>query len=328
MPRLFILPTDKGGGGDDNSAARSSSIIITLPHPSTGVPTRYLVTRSQRLATAIHEVTIIDHSVAPHSTLISEQSLPEDCDDGEDIAGGCVMSSSQVCIATKVAPFFFLVRVLVRHEPQYRTWEDIFDYLHSETPAYRHIEALLEPELEKITDTIEVTGGGLGCYRLSREKLFRLLSGRITGIANNLPAKLAKTHVTNKLAPVRFDETTPEEMYDLAKRQVAITILAGYLPSSVAAEFMSGFASEKKVLDEFMSKLKEARAQEMMKQKMMVAGAMANNGKHKFEDEDDDSKTLKSKKNGKNGMASNGVRKLQKVDTSGTRKLTSFFAKK
>ncbi|KAK9237718.1 ribonuclease H2, subunit B [Lipomyces kononenkoae] len=338
MSRLFILPAEKGEGG--NSACK----IISLPHPSTGVPTRYLVTRSPL---AVHELTIIDHP-APHSTLIShddDQSLSDCLDDdgggpvaataataaaaheslqtGRDMAGGSIISSSQVCVATPMAAFFFLVRVLVQHESQYRPWEDIFDWLQLETPAYRHIAALLEPELAKITDSVEVTES-MQCYRLSRDKLFRLLSGRITRIANNLPAIVRQTHVTNKLAPVRFDETTPDEMYELAKRQVAITILSGYLPSSVAAEFMCGFASEKKVLDDFMSQLKEARAQEMMKQ-MMVAGVVGNRGKNKFEDEDE---ALKNKKAAKNGMASNGVKKLKKVDTSGTRKLTSFFGKK
>ncbi|KAK9354847.1 ribonuclease H2, subunit B [Lipomyces doorenjongii] len=323
MSRLFIIPA--GDGRDD-----SVSSIVTLPHPSTAVRTRYLVTRSPL---AIHELTIIDHPT-PHSTLISHSSSL-DCDAGptplspvsetsateEDT--GCIISSAQVHIATRVAPFFFLLRVLVQHEAQYRTWEDIFDCLRLETPAYRHISALLEPELEKIADTVE-PAPGIRCYRLSRDKLFRLLSSRITRMTDKLPEILAKTHVTSKLAPVRFDESTPDEMYVRARRQVAITILAGYLPSSLAKAFVAGFESEKRVLDDYVSRLKEARAQEMMRQ-MMMAGA--GNGKRKFEDEDKD-EALKNKKTGKNAHASNGVRKLKKADTTGMSKLSMFFNKK
>ncbi|KAK9331494.1 ribonuclease H2, subunit B [Lipomyces starkeyi] len=323
MSRLFIIPA---GNGSDNSV----SSIITLPHPSTAVQTRYLLTRSPL---AIHELTIIDHPT-PHSTLISDASSL-DCDaaptplspasetSSTEQDTGCVISSAKVHIATRVAPFFFLLRVLLQHEAQYRAWEDIFDCLHLETPVYRHISALLEPELEKIADAVE-PAPGLRCYRLSRDKLFRLLSSRITRMTDKLPAILTKTHVTSKLAPVRFDESTPDEMYVRARRQVAITILAGYLPSSLAKAFVAGFESEKRVLDEFVSRLKEARAQEMMRQ-MMIAGA--GNGKRKFEDEDKD-EALTNKKTGKNGHASNGVRKLKKADTTGMSKLSMFFNKK
>ncbi|KAK9373092.1 ribonuclease H2, subunit B [Lipomyces chichibuensis] len=324
MSRLFIIPAGNGG---DNSV-RS---IVTLPHPSTAVRTRYLITRSPL---AIHELTIIDHPT-PHSTLISNDSS-SDCDAAPTPLSpasetlpteqdtGCIISSAKVHIATRVAPFFFLLRVLLQHQARYRTWEDIFDSLRVETPAYRHISALLESELEKIADTVE-PAVGLRCYRLSNEKLFRLLSSRITRMTEKLPAMLAKTHVTCKLAPVRFDESSPDEMYVRARRQVAITILAGYLPSSLAKAFVARFESEKRVLDEFVSRLKEARAKEVMKQ-MMIAGI--GNGKRKFEDEDKD-EALKNKKTGNNGRhVSNGVRKLKKADTTGMSKLSMFFNKK
>ncbi|KAJ8096823.1 ribonuclease H2, subunit B [Lipomyces tetrasporus] len=324
MSRLFIIPT----GNSESTANAPISSIIALPHPSTAVPTRYLVTRSPL---AIHELTIIDHP-APHSTLISHpsQSGSDDTSTASSPASetspteqdtGSVISSAQMHIATPVTPFLFLLRVLLQHEPQYRTWDDISDCLQLEAPAYRHILALLESGLDKVTDTVE-PAAGLRCYRLSREKLFRTLSSRIARMANNLPAILTKTHVTNMLAPVRFDERTPDEMYDRAKRQVAIAILAGYLPASLAKEFVHKFESEKRMLDEFVSGLEKARAQEMMRQ-MMAAGA--GNGKRRFEDEDGD-ETSKNKK--KNANASNGVRKLKKADTTGMSKLTAFFAKK
>ncbi|KAK9319677.1 ribonuclease H2, subunit B [Lipomyces orientalis] len=330
MSRLFIIPT---GNSDSIAANAPISSIIALPHPSTAVPTRYLVTRSPL---AIHELTIIDHP-APHSTLISPPTRSDSDDTSTTTATsspasetspaeqdtGAVMSSAKLHIATPVTPFLFLLRVLLQHEPQYRTWDDISDCLQLEAPACRHILSLLESGLDKVTDTVE-PAAGLRCYRLSREKLFRTLSSRIARMANNLPEILAQTHVTNKLAPVRFDERTPDEMYDRARRQVAIAILAGYLPASLAKEFVSKFESEKRMLDEFASGLEKARAQEMMRQ-MMAAGAAGNGSKRRFEDEDGD-ETSKNKK--KNANASNGVRKLKKADTSGMSKLTTFFAKK
>ncbi|KAK9464328.1 ribonuclease H2, subunit B [Lipomyces arxii] len=313
MTRILILPTRSDANSDDES----NGSIVSLPHPSSGIATRYFVTRSPL---AIHELTVIDdpsHSmmlsytsldVQPHS-----QSLPE-----PDESTGAVLSSSAIYIATPTTAFFFLLPTLVKFEQQFRTWDDIFDDLLTTSLTFRHVASLLESQIAKVTD-IEEPAPGLLCYRLSRDKLFAHLSNRAKSMAANLPRNFVRVHITKKLAPVRFDDVVPEDMMLRARLQGAIAILNLNLPAQLASDFQKLYKEDETVLSEYVAELDKARGVEMMKQ-MMVA---SNGNKRGIENEEPDTRKKNAVK-----KVSNGVRRLAKADTSGMSKLSTFFTKK
>ncbi|KAK9381420.1 ribonuclease H2, subunit B [Kockiozyma suomiensis] len=310
MSTIIILPDNRK---DEDSC---KSTVISLPNPNTGIQTRYLLTTTLS-STTLSELTMIEHS-DPHSTILASESSDEK---------GEIVSSGTVVLATPMNPLFLIVPTLGRYEHQYRTWEDLSDALLVASPAFKQLFNILESKITSITDTTE-PAPGLLCYKLSEQKLLAKLTSIIDKMANNLPASLQKIHVDRLLAPAKTGgDRAPEEIFNLARQRVAVKILAErYLPPTIAAKLKNSFRQQDAILEEFVTKLKKERAEEMERHQMLSASVSANGKRTRFEAEDEE--IQKSKKAVVNKKPSVGVRKLAKADTSGMSKLSTFFSKK
>ncbi|KAK9456927.1 ribonuclease H2, subunit B [Dipodascopsis uninucleata] len=286
--------------------------IVQLPHPVTGMSNRYMVTTAPNM---IFELTIVGGE-----SLSSIILKPEDGMKGMD---GYAISSGEMIVTTPISPVYFLLSTLSRHEQNYRTWEDIEELLLEQSSNYQHILPLLERTIGLVAEEVEPTEG-VKCYRLSRAKLFNMLNKKAETMMNKLPSSVERTVIVQKLAPIRFDEPTPEIMYQRARLQLAMDMLLNYLPDVLAKEFKAQKADDFKLLHEFTIELEKSRKIEVMKtmNKMMHT----NGSKRAVENEDEFSQ--KGKKAKKQNNVSSSARRLQKVDTNGMAKLTSFFKKK
>ncbi|KAK9450694.1 ribonuclease H2, subunit B [Limtongia smithiae] len=319
MTQVIILPATATSG-----AYAEGSTILSLPHPATSVSTRYLYSPKPR---GLYELTLVDHA-NPHSIILTSELDASDakhannsCPTGTEDKGS-VISSAQICIATIISPQLLLLPVLFRYEAQFRVWEDISDALMRTSASFELILDFLEQHVSTITD-IEEPAEGLKCYRLSRPKLFAHFWTRAKRMASHLPDSIVKSQIERKLAPARYDISTPQEMYQAARHQTALTMLAAYFPPQLMTEFLAAHAEEKQKLATYIEELNEQRAEEMMLQSAVSDRKPA---KRKFEDAD--AAAAAAAKEKATSKSSKGVRMLNKVDKSGMSKLSTFFKKK
>ncbi|KAK9478292.1 ribonuclease H2, subunit B [Lipomyces japonicus] len=296
--------------------------LISLPHPSTGRLTRYLVGGNPK---AVYELTLVQKSRF-QSMLIcnstnTDQGLTKDDENSNNNDYGSVKSSAELVISTLVSPLFFALQVLNKHANQFRTWEDLSDSLLSVSPAFRYIDDLLEQSISLICD-IQEPAPGMVCFRLSKEKLFAHLSSKVLKIKSRLPQSVEKQFVTKRLAPVRFDVPTPNEMYDRARSGIATDIVASYLPPGLSEEFMEIGKDEQAKLHEYLASLEKERSIELTKQMFSAGGSGGGVNKRSLEEQEDKPANKPKKK----ALSINAARK-QKIDTAGMKKMTSFFKK-
>ncbi|KAK7206601.1 ribonuclease H2, subunit B [Myxozyma melibiosi] len=309
MSRVLLIPEI------ESSAAQKSS-IITLPHPATSQPTRFLFTQPQCHLSELTSVTSDD----PCSTILSTSD-----DDDSEQTRGSIISSGEIIVATAVSPLFLLLPALAKHAQQYRTWEDLSDTLVSSAAGFTVLLPTLERYLAGITDTTE-PAPGMVCYRLNKDKLFTKLDGLATEMGSRLPTAVARNEVGRVLQRARAsDERAPEEMYARARKGVAVRVLcARFVCAELAREFEARVADDGELAG-YISRLKKEREEEMERHQMLSSSV---GGKRtRFEAEDDEVRKGKGTK-AKKAAVGAGVRRLMKADRSGMSRLDTFFKKK
>ncbi|KAG5940927.1 hypothetical protein E4U53_007520 [Claviceps sorghi] len=204
---VFILP----------KAAAPDARIVTLPHPRSGRPSRYLFCPKS----GIYEFTkICAPKHAPTSWLIDTKSgCGDDAarDDKEAGARTEIISNGAMYVATKLDPLFLVLPSLVDAKADRRsdekkrlflTTDDHFDKLPDENSHFSDIlrctatRALIESRMEVVCDTVDA--GGEKMFRLSDKKLLATIIQKAQRMGEGgLPPTMEEKFVKKTLeAPV------------------------------------------------------------------------------------------------------------------------------
>ncbi|KAK2603521.1 hypothetical protein QQS21_004290 [Conoideocrella luteorostrata] len=205
-PRVFILP----------KAAMPDARIVTLSHPRSGQPSRYLVCPK----TGIHEFTMISApKFAPRSWLIESkvdfsETTTEDKESDIQVE---TISNSDMFVATMIDPLFLILPSLVDAKVEkgsdekkrlFLTSDDHFDKLPDESSHLSEMlrwdatRSLIESRMEAICDTVDA--GDEKMFRLSEQKLLDTIMEKAKRMSDGgLPPTLEEQFVKKALeAPI------------------------------------------------------------------------------------------------------------------------------
>ncbi|KAA8912022.1 ribonuclease H2, subunit B [Sphaerosporella brunnea] len=361
MARICIIPASES---NDNSSTTESPTILSLPHPRTSAPTRYLM----HPTTGLHELTVIrSASSQPRSWLLTPFPTKSEPESTQWIGNGQIISDGALYIATPIDPLFLLLPHILPSKAHFLPADEIVDSLAEESEGVHWLRVIrvarrqLEARVRAVSESVDV-GGGEKAFRVSVDKVISILAKKCGAMARGgLPKSLEDEFVTKPLVrPVTAivsaattvtaaaenteidgttkDDPTPpqnpaasEEIIHLLRLRVACRFLSTtYLSPNISSLLSShldkihDFAS----LDAYLAELKKLRAE--------AAAARFSDFSLKRSMNDDESADLRAdkkrkqeeeaKKKKKN--VSKGVRELSKVNTRGMAKLTSFFKKK
>ncbi|RPB01988.1 hypothetical protein L873DRAFT_570354 [Choiromyces venosus 120613-1] len=195
-PHIFLFP----------SPPSSTELkIITLPHPRTLVPTRYLVHPTQGL----HEITkLTAPTSAPRSWLLappSELSSPP-----KWLGNGQILQDGSMYICTPMDPLFVLLPRLFPADAadaitRFLPIEDLFEEITREREEDEGWDwelviksQVTEKRLAAVCDSVDV--GDEKAYKPSREKLMKVLGGKCVRMAKGgLPASMEEGFVQKPL---------------------------------------------------------------------------------------------------------------------------------
>ncbi|KAG5983812.1 hypothetical protein E4U55_007044 [Claviceps digitariae] len=213
---VFILP----------KAAAPDARIVSLPHPRSGRPSRYLFCPES----GIHEFTkICAPRHAPTSWLI-ETNNPGSDDDatGDDDKETCkrteIISNGAMYVATKIDPLFLVLPSLVdgkvdkgseEKKRLFLTSDDHFDKLPNEDSHFSDIlrcsktRSLIESRMEVVCDTVDA--GDEKMFRLSEKKLLATIIEKAKRMGEGgLPPTMEEKFVKRTLeAPVLLSRKVP-----------------------------------------------------------------------------------------------------------------------
>ncbi|PUU75931.1 ribonuclease H2, subunit B [Tuber borchii] len=187
--------------------------IITLPHPRTLVPTRYLVHPTQGL----HEITKLAAPASiPRSWLLtpSEPSSPP-----KWLGNGQILQDGSMYICTPMDPLFVLLPRLFPADAadainRFLPMEDLFEEITKEEEegdwGLVVGSQVTEKRLAAVCESVDV--GDERAYKPSREKLMRVLDGKCVRMAKGgLPATMEEEFVqkplTRPMAEIMAEET-------------------------------------------------------------------------------------------------------------------------
>lgn len=224
-PRVFLLPKDT------YSSSSSNFTVISLPHPRTSAPTRFLI----HSGTGLHEITkIAPPATTPRSWLLTNTLKPVSSDEGkkEDeeekvkaatpeitnwLGNGQTIQDASLYVSTPIDPLFILLpRLLPVDAPKahFLPLDDILDTFtatddDAEDDADKsHWEAVLkfgsqsrrhaEARVKAVCDMVDV--GEEMAYRPSQEKALALLVAKCEGMAKGgLPKSMEDAFVVKPL---------------------------------------------------------------------------------------------------------------------------------
>ncbi|KAL7275138.1 hypothetical protein RUND412_001930 [Rhizina undulata] len=368
-PHPFLLPT---------TAPNESLTILTLPHPRTLTPTRYLLHSTKGL----HELTKISApTAAPRSWLLTPSSSKQEKEKEKEktwLESGYILQDDAFYVSTPMDPLFLILQKLTPAAAAatgkaslFLPMEDLLDTFFGEEEdeelhwgevlkAGSTIRRQIEARVRAVCDTVDV--GGDPAFRISKEKLVSTLARKCENMAKELPRSLEAEFVTKALSkPVTTEITAPEEeeeegekkdgedseMTDapaatkeanpdspedvkrlLRLRTSSNFLAATCLPSHVSTLLATHLSSihDFSLLDGYLAELKRLRAEA----NSVRAGDFAL--KRKIDEEEGaDARAEKKKKaeeeKKKEKTKSRGVKTLEKVNTRGMAKMTSFFKK-
>jgi hypothetical protein len=201
-PKLFVLPKDTS----------KDTRIITADNPATGVPSRYLFCAQK----GFYEFTRI---AAPKNACkswlitsdgIDEEEKKDEEQEGLELGSGFVTKSPDIYIATPIDTLFLILPALAPKNA--KDTKQLFlcldDHLDTLCTSASHWKSLLRsfPTLKErikkrmklVCDTVDA--GDETMYRLSQEKLFRVLVKKAERMsAGALPASLEEKFIKTAL---------------------------------------------------------------------------------------------------------------------------------
>ncbi|KAM3434052.1 hypothetical protein MY4824_005658 [Beauveria thailandica] len=202
--KIFILP----------SSATADARVVTLPHPQSGQPSRYLVCPE----TGIYEFTkVAAPNEEPRSWLIASANSNKDSQ--AKVENAETATSANLFVATHMDPLFLLLPALIDAKETnasadrkrlFLSFEDHIDKLPQdssnawEISRWPKVKALLESRLVAICDTVDA--GDESMFRVNEEKLFSVILSKATRLASGgLPASVEEKFVQKPLeAPIQL----------------------------------------------------------------------------------------------------------------------------
>lgn len=200
-PKIFILP----------KKAAKSARIVTLPHPRTSQPSRYLLCPD----TGFYEFKkITAPKTTPRSWLIhNTNNAYEKGSEKEVKESGYTTAGADLFIATAIDPLFIVLPALTEPKGSKRseedaglflTSEDYFDKLPqelnhlSEILKSQTLQAIVEARMGLICDTVDA--GDETMFRLNEQKLLSTLIGKARNMTvNGLPSSMEDKFVKKPL---------------------------------------------------------------------------------------------------------------------------------
>ncbi|KAI9716078.1 MAG: hypothetical protein M1828_000489 [Chrysothrix sp. TS-e1954] len=365
---LFILPSEASG----------QARIVSLPHPATSTPCRYLYCPD----TGLYELTNIAN---PKSTPTSCLLAPDRSADGEEANEtsdeGYVIQDAKVIVATPMDPLFFLAPLFSENmdqRPLGRTLEDHTQLLAESSehmakflrqPAQRaFFEEVLRTDLRSagVVDGEALSRVEPTClFRPIQKKAQRItqkglprslaaysekqlqvpsitvlptestegLSSRAVGVESVDDEKGEPLAVGTNAAPQ--DNTRPtQEIANLNTYRIALDYLTqNYLPSRLHPTFQAWLQQNSKIsfvpLDRHL-----AHVQKLRNEARALRSLSDNISRKRSSLEDDEAAEVRAEKRRKKEdeekrkkAETRAVKDLKKVDTSGMKKMSSFFVK-
>lgn len=360
-PRVLIVPQPTPEHPD-------TSTIITLPHPRTSIPTRYLVHPTKGL----HEITKIPSTTAaPRSWLLTANGAPDQWP-----AAGHVVSAGDLYISTPIDPLFLLLPLLLPAEhskitPRFRPLDDVVEALangghwSAVTRPGSAVRKQLEARIRAVSDSVDV--GDEKAYRVSIEKAMGVLATKCEAMTRGgLPKSLEEEFVVRPLVspvtaeslgrdngdgkPTTTTTTTtavevrggadeeapskdaPSQITHLLRIRVASQFLSSvYLPPHLASQFLTHLASTHdnfSTLDAHLESLKKLRNDAAAARSGDFSLKRSANDDEAADTRAEKKRKLEEEEKRKKKNVSHGVKVLSKVNTRGMAKMTSFFKKK
>jgi len=202
-PHIVLLP----------SALPSTDLkIITLPHPRTLVPTRYLVHPAQGL----HEITKLTAPTStPRSWLLTPPSEPSS--PPKWLGNGQILQDGSMYICTPMDPLFMLLPRLFPADAadainRFLPMEDLFEEIAKEEEGDWGLvvrSQVTEKRLVAVCESVDV--GDEKAYKPSREKLMKVLDGKCIrmakgGLPTTMEEEFVQKPLTRPMAEIMADE--------------------------------------------------------------------------------------------------------------------------
>lgn len=410
-PKVFVLPKDTS----------SESRIVTLANPANSSPSRYYFCPSKgfyeftRIAAPkkdckswlITPAKTADHGAKDGKA--KEATIAQEADTAAGLAGGHLTNKADMFLATPIDLLFLILPALApkegtkQGEKQYfLSLEDHLDKLASLSRQWKvllsqhpSLKDKVERRMAAVCDS--VTAGDEAMYRLSNEKLSKVLAGKAErmcarGLPPSMEERFVKTAlevpVMNVLRSDTFTTTstpadtpattdtqttttstltrtesdvstattvdsqttpttsfpsttedlvaspaieTPPEIPHLLRLRTSLTYLStSYLPPSLLPAITSAPTPDFTPLDTHLATLSKLRAEALA-----LRSISDNISRKRGHDEDEgaamdreEKKRRKEEDDKKKKSESRAVKQLKKVDTTGMKKLSSFFVKK
>jgi len=322
--KVFILPDQL------STEAR----IVSLPNPATSTLNRYFVCP----ATGFYEFTkVAAPRKEPRSWL-----LVGDEDDTNGGKTGYVSENADAFVATPMDPLFFLVLLFPTQADtgMFRMEDDLVETLGESSKELGTLiqrpplRRLLLRRLEQASEVRQV--GDETLYRPDTTRLLEILMGKTEKMVSTSawPTSMEETHVQRPLeVPLEgvHADAVSENITKLMRTRVALEFLiSSYLPP-LLRKYVQTLVSTTLFapLDEHLKKVAESKA------KAQALTSLSDNISRKRSGMDDDEaadaraekKRKKDEEELRKKTESRAVKQLKKVDTSGMKKLSSFFGK-
>ena len=208
--QLFIIP----------DAVTHNARIVTLPHPRSGQPSRYLVCPES----GIHEFTNVSPPKSTPSSWLINRAAPDKSGSPHEKTKDCadVVMAGAMYVATSIDPIFLVLPALAdgriekgsdETKRMFITSDDHFDKLPEESSHLNEIlrweptRTLIESRMESICDTVDA--GDEKMFRLNEQKFFATILSKAKRMSSNgLPSSLDEKFVQKALeAPVLLQKT-------------------------------------------------------------------------------------------------------------------------
>ncbi|KAI5815721.1 ribonuclease H2, subunit B [Pyronema omphalodes] len=196
-PKVVLLPS---------TTSSETLKIFTLPHPRTKTLAKFVI----HPTSGLHELTAVSTpSSQPKSWLITSEDSTDNST--EWINEGQLISEGTLYIATPFDPLFLLIPLLLPESTKkqlssYLPLQDLLDSLEllEQGSDFSALTALgniththISRRLQSICDSVDA--GGEPAYRVSQDKVLKLLAKKCVKMAENLPSSLEEEYVKKPL---------------------------------------------------------------------------------------------------------------------------------
>ncbi|GMM37603.1 hypothetical protein DASC09_049280 [Saccharomycopsis crataegensis] len=258
---------------DPTGVDKSDWKIISLPHPRTSSPVKYIFNSS-----TLYELRQIQGS-NPH--LKDSQRL--ETEDGSAIKSlliesstpgnhtGLIIEDPSVYVTSPFNPVYLLISFFVAKKyhlsdtTRFISLEDLVDSMESqdkfEPMAVKLPMGILEDGLSKICESIEENGDTF--YKFSMKKTLEFLQHKTNKLKSleeeKFPKSILQKLIIPLVTPADSTSSTPPEILDAAKLKYSISLIGSYLPQVIVNELAKSFKEDLTKLDEYLQQQKQIK---------------------------------------------------------------------